>query len=422
MVEQLTEDQRLLDRLRAILLRRALNGEAVSAETLAAEAEVDAGRLISLLETLIRKDHAAGRPLLAALAVSDCQDDLFAHRFFAVLRDLGRYEGPDERPEASEWLALEQDEAITRLQAEREAYAEMVYWLAGFMTNFTWETNDSANFPDLLGLEVYHGFQTAMENMSFLLAHIGILDRILLDSTTVEENERFLHNILLRKERPLQRLRRRLKHMLTLIRRRLKLSKRDDVGLRDSGRFRFVVPRDQVKRLACKAYKDGEPIFEEVLACFLENAVGYRSLPNCNTPFLLPSEYVAAMDALCRLGYASKLKVCYRWTGAIVPAMVKAGEWPETSPTGSTETEQCFSSEADDGWQNKQRKLMAAMPESVKARIISYFDAENPGEAIVFLYSRTGWKPGPLGRVEPPSAAWIVEQMYTDWLKENSPT
>ena len=51
--------------------------------------------LTLLLEDLIREDHAAGRPLLAACAVSRAQNGIPGPGYFQLLRALGRYDGPD---------------------------------------------------------------------------------------------------------------------------------------------------------------------------------------------------------------------------------------------------------------------------------------------------------------------------------------
>ena len=48
------------------------------------------------LEALIREDHAAGRPLLAAYAVSKSRGGLPGRGFFELLSELGRADGPDE--------------------------------------------------------------------------------------------------------------------------------------------------------------------------------------------------------------------------------------------------------------------------------------------------------------------------------------
>ena len=62
-------------------------------------------RLTLMLEELVREDHAAGRPLIAALAVSRGMADragtaIPGRGFFHLLKDLGRYDGPDRGPEA----------------------------------------------------------------------------------------------------------------------------------------------------------------------------------------------------------------------------------------------------------------------------------------------------------------------------------
>jgi hypothetical protein len=56
-------------------------------------------RTAELLEETMREDAAAGRPLLAALAVSKLGDTP-APGFYHLLAELGRYAGPDRGPEA----------------------------------------------------------------------------------------------------------------------------------------------------------------------------------------------------------------------------------------------------------------------------------------------------------------------------------
>jgi hypothetical protein len=58
-------------------------------------------RLTVLLEELIREDHAAGRPLLAACAVSRAQDGIPGPGYFHLLGALGRYRGADRGAEAA---------------------------------------------------------------------------------------------------------------------------------------------------------------------------------------------------------------------------------------------------------------------------------------------------------------------------------
>ena len=72
-------------------------------------------RLTEALEELIRRDHAAGRPLLAALAVSRGQAGLPGRGFFLLLHELGRYHGPTEGAEAAACHA-------------RELSAALAYW------------------------------------------------------------------------------------------------------------------------------------------------------------------------------------------------------------------------------------------------------------------------------------------------------
>ena len=58
-------------------------------------------KLTLALEGLVRADHEAGRPLRAALAVSRGPDRIPGRGFFQLLRELGRYSGPDRGPEAA---------------------------------------------------------------------------------------------------------------------------------------------------------------------------------------------------------------------------------------------------------------------------------------------------------------------------------
>ncbi len=67
-------------------------------------------RVTLMLEALARADHAAGRPLLAALAVG--RAGLPGRGFFQLLADLGLYEGPDQGPPAAAWHAAELRRAI----------------------------------------------------------------------------------------------------------------------------------------------------------------------------------------------------------------------------------------------------------------------------------------------------------------------
>ena len=71
-------------------------------------------RLTLLLEAMVREDHAAGRPPLAALAVSRVTGTP-GRGFFQLLTELGRYAGPDQGPEATAHHA-------------RELAAALEYW------------------------------------------------------------------------------------------------------------------------------------------------------------------------------------------------------------------------------------------------------------------------------------------------------
>ena len=69
-------------------------------------------RLTLALEELAQADHAAGRPLLAALAVG--RSGLPGRGFFQLLRALGRYDGPDQGDEAAAAHARELAAALAR--------------------------------------------------------------------------------------------------------------------------------------------------------------------------------------------------------------------------------------------------------------------------------------------------------------------
>jgi len=91
-------------RLRAVLTGVASRKETILYRDLAVLAEAPAPhRIHSLtlaLEDVIRADHAAGQPLLAAVAVGRGAEGIPGRGFFALLRELGRYGGPDRGPEA----------------------------------------------------------------------------------------------------------------------------------------------------------------------------------------------------------------------------------------------------------------------------------------------------------------------------------
>ncbi len=102
------------DRVRRILQELARDGRTLTYQALAERAAVPPPhrihKLTLLLEEMMRADHAAGRPLLAALVVSRAGAGIPGPGFFQLLGELGRYTGSDRGPEA---------EAAHRAEAER---------------------------------------------------------------------------------------------------------------------------------------------------------------------------------------------------------------------------------------------------------------------------------------------------------------
>jgi hypothetical protein len=105
------EDRPLIAALRRELAACAAASETVTYRDLAARVDFPGPhaihRLTALLEVLVREDHAAGRPLLAVLAVSRAQKGVPGRGFFQLLAELGRYDGPDQGPAASAHHARE---------------------------------------------------------------------------------------------------------------------------------------------------------------------------------------------------------------------------------------------------------------------------------------------------------------------------
>jgi len=110
MTEPTADDQTLMARLRQALQHCAAAGNTVTYQDLARLSAIPGPhvihRLTLLLEALAREDHAAGRPLLAALAVSRVTG-IPGRGFFQLLGELGRYDGPDQGPEAAAQHACE---------------------------------------------------------------------------------------------------------------------------------------------------------------------------------------------------------------------------------------------------------------------------------------------------------------------------
>lgn len=113
-----SEDRPLMDALRDALRQSAAAGETITYPALALRASLPGPhvihRLTLLLEAMAHEDHAAGRPLLAALAVSRVTG-IPGRGFFQLLAELGRYAGPDQGPEAAAHHA-------------RELAAALAYW------------------------------------------------------------------------------------------------------------------------------------------------------------------------------------------------------------------------------------------------------------------------------------------------------
>ena len=110
MTEPTADDQTLMLQLRATLCESAAAGETVTYQELARRSGFPGPhvihRLTLLLEAMAREDHAADRPLLAALAVSRTSG-IPGRGFFQLLGELGRYAGPDQGPEAAAHHARE---------------------------------------------------------------------------------------------------------------------------------------------------------------------------------------------------------------------------------------------------------------------------------------------------------------------------
>jgi hypothetical protein len=91
--------------IRETLRQIADQRETITYRDLAARTQVPPPHTIHtltlLLEDLVREDHAADRPLLAAVAVSRAQAGVPGPGFFQLLSELGRYAGPDRGAEAA---------------------------------------------------------------------------------------------------------------------------------------------------------------------------------------------------------------------------------------------------------------------------------------------------------------------------------
>ncbi|MEQ8250879.1 MAG: hypothetical protein RIB41_06550 [Oceanibaculum nanhaiense] len=115
------EDDDLQQRLRAVLTGCARRGETIAYLELAHAAGMQPPHLVhrvtEALEEMLRTDHGAGRPLLAALATR--KDGLMPGRgFFWLLNELGRYDGPPEGEEAIAHYRALLEEAIAYWSAD----------------------------------------------------------------------------------------------------------------------------------------------------------------------------------------------------------------------------------------------------------------------------------------------------------------
>lgn len=100
-------------RLIGALERHARAGRLVTYAELAGEAGIPGPhaihKLTDALERLVSRDHAAGRPLRAAVAVSKSRGGLPGPGFFQHCTALGLYFGPDRGPQAEIFHRLELD-------------------------------------------------------------------------------------------------------------------------------------------------------------------------------------------------------------------------------------------------------------------------------------------------------------------------
>ena len=100
----MVDDDALLAGLRAELESCARSGRTVTYAELAERSNFPPPhrihRMTEMLETMMREDHAAGRPLLASLVISRT-GPMPQRGYFALLSELSRYDGPDSGPDAA---------------------------------------------------------------------------------------------------------------------------------------------------------------------------------------------------------------------------------------------------------------------------------------------------------------------------------
>ena len=99
------------DRVADILQATARGGGTLTYQSLADRAAAPPpGRIQAVtrvLEDMIRADHAAGQPLRGAVAISKARDGLPGPGFFQLCREIGRYFGPDDGPQAALFHEME---------------------------------------------------------------------------------------------------------------------------------------------------------------------------------------------------------------------------------------------------------------------------------------------------------------------------
>lgn len=92
------------NRIVEVITRIARQGGTISYRDIADQADIPSPgriqRVTTVLEELVRADHAAGRPLRAAVAVSRAGDGLPGPGFFQLCREIEMYFGPDLGPQA----------------------------------------------------------------------------------------------------------------------------------------------------------------------------------------------------------------------------------------------------------------------------------------------------------------------------------
>ncbi len=98
-------------RLETCLLEAAQTGKPLTYAELAARLELEPPHTIHqtamMLEDLMREQARRGEPQLASFVISKARRGLPAPGFFALMRELGLYEGPDSGEEAHELIARE---------------------------------------------------------------------------------------------------------------------------------------------------------------------------------------------------------------------------------------------------------------------------------------------------------------------------